>query len=90
MVTIMRWSYPQEEHDEDNDVVIIPGNDPDAGMLASEAEIHGIDCTRGPEHQVSQDTNASESLDHIDEEAEIDDSSSNFDSQHFSKLADSD
>ena len=43
MVTIMRWSYPQEEHDEDNDVVIIPGNDPDAGMLASEAEIHGID-----------------------------------------------
>ena len=89
MVTIMRWSYPQEEHDEDNDVAIIPGNDPDAGMLASETEIHGIDHTRCPEHQVSLDTNTSESLDHIDEEADID-GSSNFDSQHFSKPADSD
>ena len=59
-------------------------------MPASEAETHGIDRTRGPEHQVSQDTSISESLDHIDEEAEVDDDSSNFDSQHFSKPADSD
>jgi len=83
---------PQEAPDEDSDVTIIPGGDPDAGMPASEAEIHGIDRTRGPEHQVSQDTSISESLDHIDEEAEIDDDSTNFDpdSQHFSKPADSD
>ena len=52
-------------------------------MPASEANIHGIDRNRGPEHQVSQDTSISEILDHIDEEAEIDDDSSNFDSQHF-------
>ena len=80
----------QEAQDEDSDVTIIPGGDPDAGMPAPEAEIHGIDRTRAPEHQVSQDTSISESLDHIDEEAEIDDDSSNFDSQHFSKPADSD
>ena len=52
-------------------------------MPASEANIHGIDHTRGPEHQVSQDTSIPESLDHTDEEAEIDDDSSNFDSEHF-------
>ena len=52
-------------------------------MPASEANIHGIDRNRGPEHQVSQDTSISESLDHIDEEAEIDGDNSNFDSQHF-------
>ena len=59
-------------------------------MPATEADIHGIDRTRGPEHQVSQDTSISESHDHIDEEAEIDDNSSNFDSRHLSKPADSD
>ena len=54
-------------------------------MPATEADIHGIDHSRGgPEHQVSQDTSISESLDHIDEEGEIDDDSSNFESQHFS------
>ena len=80
----------QETQDEDTEVTILPGGDPDAGMPATEADIHGIDRSRGPEHQVSQDTSISESLDHIDEEAEIDDDSSNFDSQHFSKPADSD
>jgi len=39
---------PQEAQDEDSDVTIIPGDDPYAGMPASEAEIHSIDCTRGP------------------------------------------
>ena len=45
---------------------------------ATEAEISSNNCTRGPEHQVLQDTSISESLDHIDEEAEINDDSSNF------------
>ena len=82
--------YPQEAEDEDSGITVIPGVDLDAGMPVSEAEIHGIVCTRGPEHQVSQDTTISENLDHIDEEAEIDGDSSNFDSQHFSKPTDSD
>ena len=69
----------QEAQDEDTEVTILPGGNPDAGIPATEADIHGIDCPRGPEHQVSQDTSISESLDHIDEEAEIDDDSSNFD-----------
>ena len=69
----------QEAQDEDSEVTILPGGNPDAGIPATEADIHGIDRMRGPEHQVSQDTSISESLDHIDEEAEIDDDSSNFD-----------
>ena len=69
----------QEAQVEDSEVTIISGGDPDAGIPATEADIYGIDRMRGPEHQVSQDTSISESLDHIDEETEIDDDSSNFD-----------
>ena len=69
----------QEAQDEDSNVTIIPEGDPDSGMPASEAEIPSNN-TRGPEQQVSQDTSISESLvlDHITEEAEISDESSNF------------
>ena len=74
----------QEAQDEDTEVSILPDGDPDAGMPATEADIHGIDRSQGPEHQVSQDTSTSVSLDHIDEKGEIDDNSSNFDSQPFS------
>ena len=75
----------QEPQDEDTEVSILPGGDPGAGMPATEADIHGagIDRSRRPDYQVSQDTSISESLDHIDEEGEIDGDSSNFDSQHF-------
>ena len=73
----------QEAQDEDTEVSVLPGGDPDAEMPATEADMHSIDHSRGPEHQVLQDTSISESLDHIDEEGKIDDDSSNFDSQHF-------
>ena len=42
MVNIMRWSYPQEAQDEDNDVTIIPRGDLDAGMPASETKFMAL------------------------------------------------
>ena len=56
--------YIYEAQDEDTEVTFPPGGDPDAGMPASEANIHGIDCTRVPEYQVSKDTSISENLTH--------------------------
>ena len=33
----------QEAQDEDTEVSVLPGGDPDAEMLATEADIHSID-----------------------------------------------
>ena len=33
----------QEAQDEDTEVSVLPGGDPDAGMPATEADIHGIE-----------------------------------------------
>ena len=40
---------PEEERDQDQ--AILPGGDPDAGMPAEQAEIHGIERAPPPEDQ---------------------------------------
>jgi len=52
----------------DQDPVILPGGDPDAGMPADQAEIHGIE--RGPpaeDHDQEPYPVTTDSLDNIDE-----------------------
>ena len=46
--------------------MILPGGDPDAGMPAEQAEIHGIE-RGGPTEDQDQETYPTDSLDNIDE-----------------------
>lgn len=59
---------PEEERDQDQ--AILPGGDPDAGMPAEQAEIHGIDRAPASEDQ-DQDQElypvVTDSLDNTDE-----------------------
>ena len=75
----------QEPAEEQEEVVIQPGGDPDAGMPADQAEIHGTERhpipDTEPEHESvtiedneQGDPPINDSIDNIDEDDTIDDS----------------